>query len=209
MNSEEPMRTGILGGTFNPVHMGHLLLARAAAEAYELSKVLLIPCASPPHKKAPDLAASEHRLAMLRAVAESDLLLDVSDIEINRGGISYAIDTVKQIKEEEPGNELFFVVGSDTLVELHQWRDIYDLLKLCRFVAFGRPGVLRRGTLEEEDLGLRPPWPERLLQDARTGRRIDISSSEIRYRVAEGMSIRYLVPPEVEMYIAEHGLYGG
>jgi len=208
MNGTQPSRTGILGGTFNPVHLGHLLLAEAAAEAYELSRVLLIPCAAPPHKSVPDLAASEHRLAMLKAAVESSLLLEVSDAEIARGGVSYAVDTVRELKRENPGVEWFFILGSDMLAELHQWRDVYRLLDMCRFVTFGRPG-LEPDSLKAEDLRLRPPWPERLLRDARPGRRVDISSREIRYRVAEGMSIRYLVPPEVEMYIAEHGLYRG
>jgi len=208
MNNEQPSRIGVLGGTFNPLHLGHLLLAEEAAETYELSKVMLIPCSSPPHKNAPHLASSEHRLAMLSAATESNLLLEVSDIEVERGGVSYAVDTVRSLKTEDPTSEWFFILGSDMLAELHQWRGIYDLLEMCRFVTFGRPGF-KMDSCNEEDLRLRAPWPRLLLDNLRTGRRIDISSSEIRYRVAEGMSIRYLVPSEVEMYIAEHGLYCG
>jgi nicotinate-nucleotide adenylyltransferase len=105
-----------------------------------------------------------------------------------------------------PTSKLFFIIGADTLPELHLWKDVHDLLKLCTFVTFGRPG---RDTqlFRPEDLRLDPPWPEQLLQNFRVQRLVDVSSSDIRYRVAEGMSIRYLVPPAVEMYIAEHRLY--
>ena len=208
MKGEKRARMGILGGTFNPVHLGHLLLAQMAADVYELPLVLLIPCATPPHKRVKEMAAPEHRLAMLEAVAESDLQLEVSDMEIRRGGVSFAVDTVKQLGEQYPESDLFFIIGGDTLTELHQWRRITDLLEMCRFVTFKRPGV-RSDALGPQDVNLPAPWPERLLQDVNIGRQIDISSSDIRYRVAEGMSIRYLVPPEVEMYIAEHGLYRG
>jgi nicotinate-nucleotide adenylyltransferase len=201
-------RLGILGGTFNPVHLGHLILAQSAMEYHDLAQVILMPCASPPHKPAPFLAADEHRMAMLRMATEDNLSLEVSDIEIARGGTSYTVDTVRMLKGLRPEAELFFIIGTDTLTELHQWKNVYELLSLCGFLTFGRPGF-GVDTIRPEDLYLDDPWPERLLKKITAGRQVDISSSDVRYRVAEGMSIRYLVPPEVEMYIAEHGLYRG
>ena len=199
---------GILGGTFNPVHMGHLMVAQAAAEQLDLAKVLFVPCATPPHKEASSLLSAEHRMAMLETAVQDNLRFELCDIEVRRGGPSYTIDTVSRIRRSYPAAALDFIIGSDTLPELHLWKDIYKLLGLCRFVTFLRPGA-GMDSLRPEDLELDAPWPARLLQDVVTGHLVDVSSSDIRHRIAEGMSIRYLVPPEVEMYIAEHGLYGG
>jgi len=208
MDLETQSRIGILGGTFNPVHIGHLVLAQIALESFDLRKVLLIPCAKPPHKERGNLLSAGHRVAMLEAALEDSLTLELCDIEVRREGPSYSIDTVEQLREEYPGMELCFLIGSDTLPELHSWHRIYDLLERCRFITFLRPGHGPEMP-EPESLRLDPPWPERLLKDVMTGRRIDISSSDIRHRVAEGMSVRYMVPRAVETYIAEHGLYTG
>ena len=204
-HSQRP-RLGVLGGTFNPVHLGHLIMAKDAVEHFDLSKVLFMPCAQPPHKLPSVLAPAHHRLAMLEAAIEGDLNFEVSDIEIQRGGVSYTIDTMRALAEENPGVELCFIIGSDSLSELHLWKDIALLLKLCRIVTIVRPGT-DLVALRKLDLKLPAPWQERLLADARGGHLIDISSTDIRYRVAEGMCIRYLVSPAVDMYITEHSLY--
>ena len=206
MNSDEGSKIGILGGTFNPIHIGHLILAQGALESFDLSRVLFIPCAQPPHKDASSLADASHRLAMVEAAVEGDPRFEVSDIEIRRGGISYAIDTARQLRRLHPLSKLYFIIGSDTLRELHLWKDVYALLPLCTFITFGRPGP-GAGRLRPEDLHLDPPWPERLLRNHITARLVEVSSSDIRHRAAEGMSIRYLAPEVVEMYIAEHRLY--
>lgn len=206
MINVDDKKIGILGGTFNPVHSGHLLLAQNAMERLELSKVLFIPCANPPHKAATTLASAEHRLAMLELATEHDLHFEVSDMEIRRGGYSYTIDTIRELKRINPSAELYFIIGTDSLLELHTWKNIHDLLKLCRFITFSRPGT-EMSSIDKDTIRLDPPWPDRLIKDVMTGQLLDISSSDIRYRVAEGMSIRYLVPQGVEMYIAEHNLY--
>jgi len=197
---------GILGGTFNPVHLGHLLIAQSAYEYLNLAKVLFIPCCNPPHKNMTPLLSADHRLNMVRLAIEGDLRFEVSDIEIQRGGISYAVDTVAQLHGLYPAQELDFIIGADSLKELHLWRNIYCLLRLCRFVSFPRPGY-DLASVRPEDLHLDPPWPDRLLLSVMPGPCVDISSSDIRHRVAEGMSMRYLVPSAVEMYVAEHHLY--
>jgi nicotinate-nucleotide adenylyltransferase len=199
-------RIGILGGTFNPVHVGHLILGHSAAETLDLGLVLLVPCAIPPHKNPAGVSPDAHRVAMLNAAVEGDLVFEVSDIELRRGGTSYAVDTVTELQAEYPEAELFFIVGADVLPELHLWKDVYRLLQACTLVPFTRPGI-SADALRPERLRLDAPWPERLLGNLTSGRGVDVSSSDIRHRVAEGMSIRYLVPPAVEMYMIEHRLY--
>ena len=144
---------------------------------------------------------------MLESAIEGDLRFELSEIELQREGPSYTIDTACRLKRLYPTAEICFIIGADTLTELHQWKDVHELLRLCTFVTFGRPGR-RAGPIRQEDLHLDPPWPERLLKNVAALRLVDISSSDVRHRVAEGMSIRYLVPSAVEMYIAEHRLYG-
>lgn len=199
-------RLGIFGGTFNPVHMGHLITAQCALESFELSRVLFVPCSKPPHKPDTGLLAAEHRLAMLTAALEGDPRFEVCDVELRRGGVSYAVDTVAELRGMYPGDELCFILGADMLAELSAWKDVYSLLSQCRFVTLSRPGSPLAG-IEPGAMGLDPPWPERLLAETAPGKLIGISSSDIRHRIAEGLSVRYLVPDAVEMYIAEHGLY--
>jgi nicotinate-nucleotide adenylyltransferase len=206
MRNSRKERIGILGGTFNPVHLGHLILAQGAIDAFELDKVLFIPCGVPAHKDPGVPIGSEHRLAMVRAAIAGDCRFEASDVEIRRGGVSYAVDTVTQLHGLYPGAELIFVIGSDTLPELYLWKNIYTLLSLCRFGVFCRPGY-DPASASPGSLHLDEPWATRVLEGVSAGRQIDISSSDIRYRLAEGMSIRYLVPAAVEAYIAAQGLY--
>ena len=200
-------RTGILGGTFNPVHIGHLIMAQDAMEAFELSKVLFLPCARPPHKDASALAPVSDRVAMIELAIKENRDFELCDLEIKRGGSSYTVDTVRELLRQSPGAEFFFIIGSDTLPELHSWKEIGELLGLCRIVTVARPGADLRN-LSGADLRLPEAAARRLLDDVVSGHGVDISSSDIRYRAAEGMRITYLTPPGVEMHIAEHGLYG-
>lgn len=199
-------RIGILGGTFNPIHLGHLIMAQDALELFELSKVMLIPSAHPPHKAAGRLVSAEHRMAMVEAAVEGDTRFEVSDIEIRRGGVSYSVDTAREVNRLHPEADICFVVGADSLPELHLWKDIDELLTLCRFVVLARPGF-GPATAEQGELGLGAAQAVALRADIREGHMVNISSTDIRYRIAEGMSIRYLVHPAVEMYITEHSLY--
>ena len=200
------MKIGILGGTFNPVHVGHLVLAQDALEDYELDKILFVPCATPAHKEESSLAPTRHRVAMLELALEHDPRFEVSMVELERGGVSYTIDTVEALAVAHPKAELFFIIGGDTLFEIHSWRQVDRLLSLCEFIVMARPGFEDRD-LTAQTLRLDDPWAERLAGRVTAMHLVDVSSSDIRMRVAEGLSIRYLVPPEVAMYISEHNLY--
>lgn len=199
-------RLGIFGGTFNPVHLGHLIMAQDALEAFDLVKVLFVPCDLPPHKDAARLAPAAHRAAMLEKAIEDNPDFEICDIEISRGGTNYSIDTVRHLRKLYPCHELFFIIGSDSLMELHQWKDINELLRLCTFVTFVRPAFVPGKTLGKA-LKLEAGLRRSLIKNMVAVHQIDISSSDIRHRVAEGMNIRYLVPGAVEMYIGEHNLY--
>jgi len=201
-----PVRLGVFGGTFNPVHWGHLVLAQDAMELFELNRVLFVPCARPPHKHTAELAPAVHRQAMIEAAIEGDLRFETCDIELQRQGPSYSVDTIRELRAKFPEAEIVLILGSDSLPELSAWKDVYALLGMCRIVTIARPGALPAGE-QGGDFGLREPWPERLRAGIRAGHSASISSSDIRWRIAEGMSIRYLVHPAVEMYITEHSLY--
>jgi len=200
----EGRRIGILGGSFDPIHAGHLILAQDALELFELDEIVFVPCFVPAHKDPDKLASFRHRLAMTNAAIEHDFRFSVSDVEQRRGGTSYAIDTVRGLQAENPDAHYYFIIGADTLFELHTWHKIVELLALCEFVILSRPGFSPH---DQGEIQLPPPWPERLLKQWRQAHQVDISSTDIRMRVAEGMWISYLVPAPVEMYIAEHRLY--
>jgi nicotinate-nucleotide adenylyltransferase len=199
-------RVGILGGSFNPVHNGHLILAQDALEKFELDQVLFVPCYVPVHKDPSGLLPFDQRYAMLESVVETDLQFDLSPIERDRGGASYAIDTVTELQARQPGVEYSFIIGADSLCELHTWHRIYDMLQQCRILVMCRPGFCCAESLRAA-IRLDEPWPDRLLENLARAHEVEISSTDIRMRVAEGMRISYLVPPSVEMYIAEHNLY--
>ena len=197
-------RIGILGGTFNPVHRGHLVLAKSATKVFNLNKVLFIPSAKPPHKTPQIVVSVKHRLAMLKLAIKNHPIFEICDIETRRAGPSYTIDTITQLREINPSAEYYFIIGSDSLQELHMWKQINNLLNLCTFVTFGRPGI---SADKMKDIHLNPQWTRTLLENYVTGRMPNISSSNIRQRVAQGKSIRYLVSKEVAEYISEYKLY--
>lgn len=186
--------------------MGHLIMAQDALEVFDLGKVLFVPCDLPPHKDASRLASAAHRAAMLEKAIEDNPDFEICDIEIRRGGTNYSIDTVRYLRKIYPQHELFFIIGSDSLRELHLWKDIDELMRLCRFVTFIRPGFDPKKT-SGKALKLEIGLSRGLIKNIVAVHQINISASDIRHRAAEGMSIRYLVPSFVEIYIAEHNLY--
>jgi nicotinate-nucleotide adenylyltransferase len=200
-------KLGILGGSFNPIHVGHLVLAETAREALGLDRVILIPAKLPPHKRAEALAGGADRLAMVRLAIAGNPAFAVSDIELRRPGVSYTVDTVRALRKRlGPGTVIYFLIGMDTVAELATWREIARLARLCKFVPLNRPGhsVPNVATLERT-LGRLPA--RAMLKRALDMPLIGISSSEIRRRVAEGRTIRYLVPDAVAAYIRRKRLY--
>lgn len=186
------LRVGIFGGTFNPIHLGHLLLAETARETLSLDRVLFIPTGRPPHKRAPGLLDGASRLRMVRLAIRDHPAFAASDIELTRPGPSYSIDTIAALRRALPEARLFLLIGQDMLaVRWVKWR---ELKRLCTIAAVRRPGA-RRTTNGER--GVR--WLAMPL--------MDVSSSDVRARLAAGRSIRYLVPPAVERYIRQHGFY--
>jgi nicotinate-nucleotide adenylyltransferase len=199
-------RIGILGGTFNPVHLGHLVMAQDALEQFDLERVLFVPASTPPHKAATHVVSAEHRLAMLRLAIDPDPRFEICEDEIERSGVSYTIDTMRRLLDHYRDAKLFFVIGSDTLRELHTWKDIHTLLDLCEFIIVGRPGFAV-DALTAKQLRLDEPWPARLAKNVVAGHRVEISSTDIRVAAERGRSIRYLVPEAVERYIRDTRLY--
>ncbi|GMV97715.1 MAG: nicotinate (nicotinamide) nucleotide adenylyltransferase [Phycisphaerae bacterium] len=199
----------LFGGSFNPIHFGHLIAARAIAEHLSLARAILLPAAYPPHKWSSELAPAEHRLAMTRLAVEGEPLLEASDVELRQGGINYSIRTVEAFRQELGGDvRLYWIIGGDTLPDLHMWHRIREMVDLCRIVTAVRPGF------ETPDLApllsvLSPQQVARIREGIISTPRVDISSTEIRWRIREGRSIRYLVPESVRAYIADHGLYRG
>jgi len=216
-------KIGILGGTFNPIHIGHLLIAQDAMEQARLDRVVFIPAASPAHKSATGLAPARCRLQMVKLAIRGNDRFTVDDIEIRRGGKSYAVDTVTELKRRWPRSELFFIIGADSLQELHLWCDIGRLAELCTFVTVARPGFDWRVGLQPDGTHRagksRLDW-SRALQMVLGGKAVrnirrhiilghlcDIASRDIRARIACGQSTRYLVPNAVLNYIEREKLY--
>jgi nicotinate-nucleotide adenylyltransferase len=194
---------GILGGTFNPPHIGHLVCAQEARAQLGLDRVVLMPVHTPPHKEAADDPGPEVRLALCQAALGGDEELDVSTLEIERGGPSYTVDTLRALHESREGDDLTFIVGGDMASSLPSWREPEAVLELAR-VAVAEREEHRRREIAERVGGLRGAQ-ERIVFF--TMPRLDISSSDIRRRVAEGRPIRWLVPGEVADEIERHGLY--
>jgi len=200
-------KIGILGGTFNPIHAGHLIIAEAVRHQYELHKVLFIPSANPPHKEGQEIIPAVHRYKLVSLAIADNPFFEVSDIEMKREGRSYSVQTLHALRDaDRQPTDYFFIIGADSVPELRTWKNIQQLASLCTFVVVPRPGWgIQR--LAHMDLGL-PKWlKQNLLANVVSAPPIGISSTEIRDRIQQGRSIRYLVPKAVEEYIAEHSLY--
>jgi nicotinate-nucleotide adenylyltransferase len=202
-------RLGILGGSFDPPHAGHLHAARAAREAFDLDHVVLVPAARPPHKPDQALAAGADRLALARLLAEAEPWLSASGVELERDGPSYSVDTARALAAEAAG-ELFWILGSDNLAGLPRWRAAAELLELCRPIV-----VLRAGDPLDLDAVCDPAALEGLGTDAVARLRaglcaappVEASSSELRRRLAAGEDPGPALPPRLREYVARHGIY--
>ncbi len=195
-------RIAILGGTFDPIHIGHLAIAEDARWALQADRVLFVPTAQQPLKYVRHRATAEQRLAMVELAVADNPCFAVSDLEIRRGGLSYSVDTVAAIKEQHPAADLVFVLGVDAVELLPRWHQIERLIDLCRFAVLLRPGF---------DLSLDSLFTTLPMLRGRMmiidGPAFEISATDIRLRLQTGQPVRYHLPPAVWYYIEQHGLY--
>jgi nicotinate-nucleotide adenylyltransferase len=196
------VRVGILGGTFNPPHLGHLVCAQEAYLQLGLDRVMLIPARIPPHKPVEDEPGPEHRLELCRLAVDGDERFSVSDLETVRPGPSFTVDTLQELHATEPDNELFLIVGGDVAAGLPLWNEPERVLELARPAVAKRRGT-PRARVDQALAGLRGGERAEFFQMPRIG----ISSTLLRRRVRAGEPIRYMVPDDVERYIGAQGLY--
>jgi nicotinate-nucleotide adenylyltransferase len=210
-------RIGLFGGTFNPIHLGHLRGAEEIRQAFQLEEVIFIPSSIPPHKVTERIIEAKHRLEMVRLAVSSNPHFSASDLELSRPGRSFSIDTLRFFQERHE-DTFFFILGGDAFAEIETWKDFQNLFSLCHFIVMARPG-------SQESISS-SPFPETLIPDFRhpsrekawihhSGHRVyfkeisflDISSTKVRALIEKGESVKYLIPAEVEAYIQKHGLY--
>lgn len=188
------MRIGILGGTFNPTHIGHLILAEEALSKLSLDKVIFVPTFIPPHKNVESNIKPKDRLRMVELAIKDNPAFEVSTFEIDSKKKSYSIDTLKDIRKTYGDNaQLYLITGSDLLKDLFSWKDVNEIFKISKFIVANRPGYPVETVPKEVETVVITP--------------IEVSSEDIRRRLKEGRSIRYLVPEKVRTYIIERNLY--
>jgi nicotinate-nucleotide adenylyltransferase len=198
-------RLGILGGTFDPIHHGHLVAAEEALYQASLDRVLFVPAGAPPHKPTRPISAADHRLRMIELAIAGKAHFAISRVDVDRSGPCYTVDTLALLRREwGSGPTLFFIVGADSLAEMATWYQPQRLIELCELVVVERPG----SEIDLEQVEGQLPGISGRLHRVRMPR-LQISSSDLRARRRAGRSISYLVPPAVEAYILEHGLYLG
>jgi nicotinate-nucleotide adenylyltransferase len=204
---EKYRNVGLLGGTFDPIHYGHLVIAEEVWSVLHLDEMVFIPAGHPPHKFGQSITSAEHRVAMLELAVASNPHFAISLIDVERSGPSYTVDTVRELREEWGTNVgLYFVIGWDSLEELHLWYDPIGILEqLTYLVAVRRPGYIEEPGYQDQLEARLPGIKQRLLVIPVP--QLAISATELRQRVAEGRPIKYQTPEAVEQYIAEHGLY--
>lgn len=185
-------RIGMLGGTFDPPHIGHLLIADEVKHVLQLDEIWFIPTNEPPHKKQA-VTSNENRMRMLELMIEKEPYFQINPIELRRKGKSYTIDTVNELRQLETNAQFYFIIGADMVMSLSTWKDIDDLLTKVQFVGVGRPGFVLETNYSIETVS----FPL-----------LEISSTDIRKRILEGKPFKYFLAHEVYVYIKEHGLYG-
>lgn len=212
------MKIGILGGTFNPIHTAHLRIAEEVRDRLGLAKVMLVPAASPPHKLLAGELSFQARYKMVQLAIADNPYFTVSDIEGERGGVSYSIHTLQELHRRFPDDEFYFIVGSDSFLDMGSWKEYESIFSLCNIAVVARPGALAE-PLDQvlpatiADQFQYDPAQQRLVHSsghgvyAVAGTLLNISSSEIRHLTKAGRSIRYLVPAAVEHYIKEQRIY--
>jgi nicotinate-nucleotide adenylyltransferase len=191
------VKIGFLGGSFDPVHFGHLMAAQDAYEQQKLDRLILVPAAHAPLKENGAQSTPEDRLAMLHAAVEWDRRFEISDFEVRRGGMSYTIDSARHFRAMYPNDELYWVIGGDQLPKLHLWKNVEELATLVEFIFLERPGF---------PIKAHPEMPGLRLHRC-DGHLVAISSTELRERTRRQLSLDYFVPHKAIVYIKEKGLY--
>lgn len=191
------VKIGFLGGSFDPVHFGHLMAAQDAYEQHKLDRLIIVPAAQAPLKPSETQSSAADRLAMVRASTEWDTRFEVSDFELRKGGVSYTIDSARHFRALFPNDDLFWVVGGDQLPQLHLWKDIGELVKLVEFIFLERPGYPVKAAASIPGLRLHRC----------DGHLLAISSTELRDRTRRNLSLDYFIPHKAIVYIRHKGLY--
>ena len=192
------MRLGLFGGTFDPIHLGHLILAEQCREACSLDRVWFVVAGEPPHKRGRQRTAASHRLEMARIAIAGHRGFEVSEIETNRPGPHYSVETLEAVQVQRPDDDLFFLIGADSLVDLPMWREPQRIAQLATIVVVNRPGIEMADLSRVPDLG-----PESRPVQFVTIPPIGIASTDLRRRMAEGRSVRFMIPRGVEARIGE------
>lgn len=196
---------GLMGGTFSPIHYGHLLMCEYIREEFRLEKIIFMPARIPPHKKALDIADAEDRINMVRLAIEDNPYFEASDLEMKRQGASYTVDTLKELKSSTLRyKKLSLIIGADSLVQLSSWHKYHEIFRLATVIVAARPDT-DFSLLNDTIAKFRCEMNADILLSGHAP--MNFSSTEIRDRVRKGLSIRYMTPPKVEAYIYEKGLY--
>ncbi|MDD3706370.1 MAG: nicotinate-nucleotide adenylyltransferase [Clostridiaceae bacterium] len=199
------IKIGIMGGTFDPIHYGHLFAAEAARVEFGLSKVIFIPVGSPPHKQSQRISHPEHRYRATALAVSSNPNFEVSRLEVDKSGITYTFDTMKKLRSIYGKDaDIYFITGADAVLELLTWYKFKDLFTLCRFITVTRPGY-NYMELEQKIEEISSNYGGEIL--CLEVPLLDISSTDIRERIRSGKAVKYLLPEEVEAYIFKNGLY--
>lgn len=193
-----------MGGTFDPIHIGHLIIGEYARTTLNLDKIIFIPVGIPPHKDGDKVSSPSTRFRMTKCAIDSNSYFHISPIEVDRTIMTYTIDTIIKLKDEYAEDELYFVIGGDSVFELETWKSFDRLVKLCEFIVLERPGRAKED-MDKKIIELKSSYKIELQKIESP--LIDISSTKIRDRVKKGLSIKYLVPESVEDYIIKHKLY--
>lgn len=205
MEAKETRRIGIMGGTFDPIHYGHLVLAEGVRDSLDLEKILFIPTGDPPHKRDRQVTPARTRLAMVKLAIADNPWFETSDMEVRRPGTSYTVDTLERLRDAYgDACEWYFITGADAIVDILSWKDVERIADLCAFVAAARPGTNKerlRNFLD--DL---PGYLQNKVHVIQVPA-LQISSTDIRRKVSAQRTVRYLLPAAVETYIHRHGLY--
>ena len=200
------MAIGLIGGTFNPIHMGHLLVGEYIRDEWDLDKVIYIPSANPPHKIGGDVIDASYRMRLVELAIEDNPYFQMSDIEFRREGYSYTIDTIRQMSIEYPYEKLYFIIGTDTLFELETWKNFKEIAKEIDFIMYGR-GTHSEEEIEKKLWSLRNGYGFKINRSK--GPEVEISSTQIRDRINKGQSVKYMIPDILIEEIKRESLYKG